>query len=194
MKVTKEKVAEHRSAIVAAAARLFRQRGFEKVSVAEIMKAAGLTHGGFYGHFVSKDALAAEACGAAFADSLTRLPKAGSDDMDAEFEAFLARYLSEKHRDRLQGGCPMAALATEVGHQDPAVQSCFSEGVERYIDTLEEGLSERSNESKSERRQRAIATLAGLVGAMTLARATAKAAPELSAEILAALRDRSDGG
>ncbi|WP_247896718.1 TetR/AcrR family transcriptional regulator [Azospirillum argentinense] len=74
MKVSKEKAAENRAAIVKAAGRLFRERGFDKVGVAEITKAAGLTHGGFYGHFASKDALAAEACEAAFAESLGRLP------------------------------------------------------------------------------------------------------------------------
>src|SRR5687768_14918347 len=73
VKVTKEQAAAHRAAIVAAAGRLFRERGFDGVGVAEITRAAGLTHGGFYGHFASKDALAAEACGQAFAESLARL-------------------------------------------------------------------------------------------------------------------------
>src|SRR4051794_35553442 len=113
MKVTKEKAAQHRAAIVEAAGRLFRVHGFDGVSVAEIMKAAGLTHGGFYGHFASKEALAAEACGHAFATSLSRVQ--GSEDASGGgLEAYVAGYLSERHRDRNDGGCPMAAYATEV--------------------------------------------------------------------------------
>ncbi|MBK3736597.1 TetR family transcriptional regulator [Azospirillum brasilense] len=197
MKVSKEKAAENRAAIVKAAGRLFRERGFDKVGVAEITKAAGLTHGGFYGHFASKDALAAEACEAAFAESLDRLP-ADEASPEGALDAFLTRYLSERHRDRPDAGCPMAAFAGEVARQDPAVQERFGTGVERFFDVVEQRLPERDGEGAAERRDRAVAIVSALVGGMALARATAPTNPERSAEILAALRRQlgtlGDGG
>ena len=187
MKVSKEKAAENRAAIVAAAGRLFRERGFDKVGVAEITKAAGLTHGGFYGHFASKDALAAEACEAAFTESLGRLP-ADEESPEGGLDAFLTRYLSERHRDRPDAGCPMAAFAGEVARQDHAVQERFGAGVERFFEAVEQRLPERDGEGAAERRDRAIAIVSALVGGMALARATAPTEPKRSAEILAALR------
>lgn len=191
MKVSKEKAAEHRAAIVAAAGRLFRERGFDKVGVAEITKAAGLTHGGFYGHFASKDALAAEACGAAFQESLGRLP-ADEASPDGPLSAFLDRYLTALHRDRPDAGCPMSAFAAEVARQDPAVQARFGEGLERFFEVVEKRLPDTVKEP-AERRARAVAIVSALVGGMALARATAQAVPDLSAEILAALRGQLDG-
>ena len=187
MKVSKEKAAENRTAIVKAAGRLFRERGFEKVGVAEITKAAGLTHGGFYGHFASKDALAAEACEAAFEDSLDRL-RADDASPDGALDAFLTRYLSERHRDRPDAGCPMAAFAGEVARQDPAVQERFVTGVERFFEAVETRLPDREGEGAADRRARAITIVSALIGGMALARATARTDPDRSAEILEALR------
>src|SRR4051812_19398836 len=119
MRVSKEKAAQHRAAIVAAAARLFRTRGFDGVGVAEISRAAGLTHGGFYGHFASKDALAGEACEHAFAAGIGRLSESGP------LADYIASYLTERHRDRRDGGCPMAALATQIPRQDETVEERF---------------------------------------------------------------------
>ncbi|MCW2249008.1 TetR/AcrR family transcriptional repressor of nem operon [Azospirillum fermentarium] len=187
MKVSKEKAAENRAAIVTAAGRLFRERGFDKVGVAEITKAAGLTHGGFYGHFASKDALAAEACEAAFAESLDRLP---ADEASAEgaLAAFLTRYLSERHRDHPEAGCPMAAFAGEMARLDPAVQDRFGAGVERFFAAVAARLPADGGAGDAGRRARAIAIVSALVGGMALARATARTGPELSLEILDALR------
>ncbi len=191
MKVSKEKAAEHRAAIVAAAGRLFRERGFDKVGVAEITKAAGLTHGGFYGHFASKDALAAEACGAAFQESLGRLP-ADAASPDGPLAAFLARYLSQVHRDHPEAGCPMSVFAMDVARQDPAVQSRFTTGLERYVEVMTERLPDTVTDP-AERRARGIAIVAALAGGMALARATAQSDPDFSAEILAALRAQVPG-
>jgi TetR/AcrR family transcriptional repressor of nem operon len=189
MKVTREKAAAHRAAIVKAAGRLFRRRGFDKVGVAEITKAAGLTHGGFYGHFASKDALAAEACGQAFAESLDRL-SAKADAPGGDLLAYVESYLSEHHRDRRDGGCPMAALAAEVPRQERPVQTCFAEGCGRFIDEIAKRLpvSGSGEAAPAERRNRAIAVLSTMVGGMALARATARSSPDLSAEILASVR------
>lgn len=190
MRVTREKAAEHRAAIVAAASRLFRLHGFDGVGVAEIMKAAGLTHGGFYGHFASKEALAAEACGDAFAHSMTALrPGAAAGDI----LDYLESYLSALHRDRPDKGCPMAAFAEEMTRQPAPVQREFTSGTARFIDALTQRLAPVQGEDAAERRRRAIAVLAAMVGGMALARATADASPELSAEILVALRAQLAG-
>ncbi|WP_371732466.1 TetR/AcrR family transcriptional regulator [Azospirillum sp. TSH58] len=132
--------------------------------MAEITKAAGLTHGGFYGHFASKDALAAEACEAAFAESLGRLP-ADEESPEGALDAFLTRYLSDRHRDRPDAGCPMAAFAGEVARQDPAVQERFGAGVERFFEAVEKRLPERDGEGAADRRARAIAIVSALIGA-----------------------------
>jgi TetR/AcrR family transcriptional regulator, transcriptional repressor for nem operon len=190
MKVSREKAAENRAAIVDAAARLFRRRGFDGVSVAEITKEAGLTHGGFYGHFASKDALAAEAFAHAFLRSLARLP-----DREADLADYFDSYLSQPHRDRRDGGCPMAACATEIGRQDDAVQAAFRDGIELFVDAVSERLPRTgatTKREKAERRARTIAIISAMVGGMALARATARSSPELSAEILASVRAQLD--
>ncbi len=191
MKVSKEKAAEHRAAIVTAAGRLFRERGFDKVGVAEITKAAGLTHGGFYGHFASKDALAAEACDAAFQESLNRLAQ---DEATANgpLAAFLDRYLSELHRDRADAGCPMPAFATEAGRQDPAVQARFTNGVKRFVAVVRDRLPP-SVAPEVERDARALTIVSALVGGVALARATAQTDPALSQAILTGLRGQLEG-
>src|SRR5579885_3634104 len=104
MKVSREQVQEHRDRILAAAARLFRERGFEGVSVAQVMQAAGLTHGAFYGHFDSKDALIREAVA-------YEPPAAPRKRAEPESAAEYAdSYLSTRHRDNLGTGCPIASL------------------------------------------------------------------------------------
>ena len=185
VKVTRQQAAENRAAVVKAAGRLFRAHGFDGVGVAEITRAAGLTHGGFYGQFASKGALAEEACEHAFAESLdwlqTRLggPEGGLDRL-------LDAYLSQRHRDRPGDGCPMAAYATEIARQDPALQERFAAGVARYVDALANGLPEGGDDGG--RRRRAMTILAALVGGMVLARATASSAPDLAADMLTCLR------
>jgi TetR/AcrR family transcriptional repressor of nem operon len=181
MKVTKEKAAEHRAAIVRAATRLLRERGLDGVGIAEITKAAGLTHGGFYGHFASKDALVAEACDQSFANTLKWLP-GGEAATAPDLLAYLDGYLSERHRDRPGRGCPMAAYASDIARQDEAVQNSCAQGVERFVDGLMERLPIGTSRAK------AILILSALVGGMTLARATVKSAPALSAEILESVR------
>ncbi len=106
MKVSREQVAENRRKILDAASRLFRARGFEAVTVAEVMKAAGLTHGGFYGHFKSKDDLIAQ--------TLAHVLAAGAEG-ERNLASYAAQYLTPDHRDDLAGGCPTAALGAESG-------------------------------------------------------------------------------
>jgi TetR/AcrR family transcriptional repressor of nem operon len=181
VKVSKEQAAQHRAAIVEAAARLFRERGLDGVGVAEITRAAGLTHGGFYGHFASKEALAEEACARSFEAVAERLAMSGGLD------AFLGAYLSPRHRDDPGNGCPMAALASEIPRRDEALQVSFGAGVAAYVDALADALHAQGL-ARPEARARAILLLAALVGGLALARATSHAQPELSDELLATLR------
>jgi TetR/AcrR family transcriptional repressor of nem operon len=185
VKVSKQQAAEHRAAMVDAAARLFRERGFDGVAVAEITRAAGLTHGGFYGHFASKEALAEEACVHSFAEALELL--AERTGVAGDLERYLDTYLSLRHRDGRGDGCPMAALAAEIPRREEGLQDRFAGGVAAYVAALADELC-RAGFVAAEARERALLTLAALVGGMALARATAAAAPDLSAEFLATLR------
>jgi TetR/AcrR family transcriptional regulator, transcriptional repressor for nem operon len=183
VKVSKEKAAEHRAAIIGAASRLFRERGFDGVGVAEITRAAGLTHGGFYGHFASKDALAVEAFDAAFARSVERLAARAAPG-GGGLPRYLETYLSVAHRDAPQEGCPMAAVATQVGHQDTQVQQGFASGIGAYIAAFESLLPEDDGGESSNRRARAVLMVSALVGGMALSRAVAQSDAALSEEIL----------
>lgn len=169
MKVSREQMAQNRRRILEAASRLFREKGFEAVSVADVMKAAGLTHGGFYGHFSSKDDLVAQA----IADALVNDP-----DKELDHDAFIDGYLSRRHRDNPDRGCPMAGLAAQTRHQAPEARTAMTEGLRSHIERFAKGFAGRP----AERRQAAIGTWSAMVGAMILARAVDD--PKLSSEIL----------
>lgn len=159
MRVTREQMVENRRRILDAASRLFREKGFDAVSVAEVMKAAGLTHGGFYGHFASKDELIAQA----IAYALTGDAKGAGD-----FQAYLDAYLSPMHRDNAAGGCPTAGLASDIRHQTTAARSAVTEGVRSQINRLSAALPEAD---EADKRRVAIGSWAAMVGAVILARA-----------------------
>src|SRR5580698_10067964 len=109
MRVSKKQSETNRGALLQAAGRLFREKGFDGVGVAEVAKEAGLTHGALYAHFPSKDALAAEA----FSDSITQR-LAGMRELPWTFEEFLDAMFSTEQRDRMADGCPMTASASEI--------------------------------------------------------------------------------
>ena len=138
MKVSREQAAANRAAVVKAASRLFRSHGFDGVGVAEITRAAGLTHGGFYGQFASKDALAEEACDQAFAETV-RPPAGKAGRAWGGLARLLAAYLSTWHRDQPGDGCPMAAYGSEIARQPLEVQTQFAAGVRRYVEELAVG-------------------------------------------------------
>jgi TetR/AcrR family transcriptional repressor of nem operon len=184
MKVSKEQMAENRERILDAAAQLFREKGFDGIGVADLMKSAGLTHGGFYGHFASKDDLMAHATERALQrlqeawGALARAAQAQGEDPRAAIEA---AYLSARHRDAPGHGCLLAALGSDAARQGPAVRQAVTDGVRQQIEGLSTLVPGRT---KAARRQRALADYASLVGAMVLARAVDD--PELSDEILQA--------
>jgi TetR/AcrR family transcriptional repressor of nem operon len=179
MRVSREEAAANRERIVDAAAQLFRERGFEGIGVADLMKEAGLTHGGFYGHFASKEDLIAEASARALTQSLalwgTLAKRAVGDPLSAIAEA----YLTNKHRDDPGTGCLLAALGPEVSRQGPAVRRAVTDHVRSSFGLLANLVR---GKSKAARRQKAISTYATLVGAMIMARAVDDRA--LSKEIL----------
>jgi len=176
MKVSREQVAENRRRILDAAAQLFRERGFDSVSVAEVMKAAGLTHGGFYGHFDSKDALIEAA--------ISHTPPARRNGPTLKEAARYAdAYLSKHHRNDVGGGCEFAALGTEAARASPEVRRTLTESLRRQIATLAES---SAGSSQQQRRETAIASLATMMGAVMLARIADDT--QLADEILVAAR------
>jgi TetR/AcrR family transcriptional repressor of nem operon len=178
MKVTREQAAANRDRIVEAAGALFRRHGFDGIGVADIMKAAGLTHGGFYGHFASKEDLAAEACAHARRDPWASWAEAPPHE---RLEGIVRGYLTPQHRDDRTHGCLIAALGSDVVRQPRSVRRAFTERFRSKIDLLRSLVPGRS---AAARREKALATMAGLVGALTLSRAVDD--PVLSEEILAA--------
>ena len=170
MKVSREQVFENRRKILDAAGRLFRSRGFEGVTVAEVMKAAGLTHGGFYGHFKSKDDLIAQTLAHVVAPA---------SKVEGDLTQFAATYLNPCHRDDLPGGCATAALGAETIRQAPAARAAMTAGLRRQIERLS---GRATGASAAEKRQAAIGSWAAMVGGVILARLSDD--PRLSDEVL----------
>lgn len=178
MKVSREQVAENRRRILDAAARLFRERGFEGVTVAEVMKAAGLTHGGFYGHFESKDDLVAQT----LAHAVTPAGEAPSD-----IAAYAEAYLRPQHRDNLGGGCAFAALGPETARGSGEGRHVMTRALRGQLDRL---AAAAPGHNEAERRRAAIAQWSAMVGAIILARLSDD--PQLSDEILRETRAALD--
>ena len=181
MKVSREQAAQNRERIVVAAARRFRERGFDGIGVADLMKEAGLTHGGFYGHFSSKENLIAEASARALTSSLALWSELAQRAPDDPLSAIAGVYLTSRHRDNPGTGCLLAALGPDVSRQGPAVRRAVTDYVRSACDLLAKLIPGRSRVA---RRQKAISAYATLVGAMVMARAVDDRA--LSEEILEA--------
>ena len=179
MRVTREQAAANRERILEVAGTLFREHGFDGIGVAEIMKRAGLTHGGFYGHFASKDDLAAEITARVLGRDgwMQRLTGKASPS----WGDVVRSYLTLRHRDDAGRGCLFAALASDVTHQPKQVRRAFTEGLRSRVEALAALVPSRS---AAARREKALATMAGLVGALMLSRAVDD--PALSNEILEA--------
>lgn len=178
MRITESQAQKNRQKVVARASRLFRESGFDGISVNDLMKAAGFTHGGFYNHFESKSALACEALDHAFRQMdgvRERMP--GLDE-------FVASYLSEEARKAPGSTCPAAALAGEVARQPDSIKSVFAEGVERMILSIAESLPEAPSA-----RHEAMDLVCRMVGALVLARAM-PASSNLGRELLATETER----
>jgi TetR/AcrR family transcriptional repressor of nem operon len=194
MRLTKEQATENRQRIIDTAGRLFRESGFNGVSVADLMKAAGFTHGGFYNHFPSKEALAAEAALSGLQRSNTTLTETLMDQAESNHPAlwpYIEAYLSPAHRDNRADGCTIASLASDAARQDEQVQASFAQGIDEELDILASYFTKTHAEDQDDMpasaRERAVQLLSELVGAIILARAVAQANPSLSDEILEAV-------
>lgn len=184
-RVSKQQMERHREEIIKVSSQLFRERGLNGVSVNDLMAAAGLTHGGFYGHFDSKDELAAIASRKAFDDSVARWQAISQQPHHHNLRTLVEHYLSPVHRDGVQDGCAITALASDVAREsaDKPVREVYLDGVKGMLEMLE---SVSDTEDDAQRRQHALVQFSLLIGALTLARATS--GDSLSDEFLTAAK------
>jgi len=168
MKQSREKTLQTRQRIITAASRDFREKGINGVGVADLMQSAGLTHGGFYKHFDSKDALAAEACDAAFKVTLSELTQSTNqvDDHEA-IQALVTAYLSRAHSLHPEQGCAIAALGSEAIRSDGQVKQTMAIGVENLLDLIR---SQLTRQGVHDAEAKAHGVLASLVGGLLLSR------------------------
>lgn len=179
VRVSNERKAETRERILRAALALFRTHGIDAVGVDAIMHAAGLTHGGFYAHFASKEALVAEAAAASLARSAARWERISeAAEPESALADIVGSYLDPAHVEAAERGCVLTTLGPEVARR-PEVRPAITESVRKMADALARCLPGR-------RRQRALAALSSMVGAVVLARLSDDKA--LADEILAAVR------
>src|ERR1700726_3187546 len=170
--------------IVKLASKRFREEGLAGIGIAELMKEAGLTVGGFYKHFDSRNDLVAEAVNSAFGGWKRRVDAAKSGGPPVSYEKLIDDYLSEAHRDNPGTGCAFSALAPEIARSDKRTRALTSEQVRNDIQLI---AALRPAKDKRRARSRAILTFSALVGAMALARAVSDEA--LSREILKTVAD-----
>jgi TetR/AcrR family transcriptional repressor of nem operon len=190
LRITTQQREENRARIVAVASKLFRENGFDGICVAELMNNAGMTHGGFYNHFGSKEELESAACDLAFEKAIARISVATKETEEARTSAYqdhVADYLSPRARDAA-GGCPMVTLGSEVSKRGTQLRRCFASGVSRYLDAIS-ALMPRPRRNRARSREDAIVTLALLVGGLLLARAVKENSLKESDEILSVVKN-----
>jgi TetR/AcrR family transcriptional regulator, transcriptional repressor for nem operon len=184
-KVSEEKVAEHRAALVGTAKRLLQERGFDGAGVADISREAGLTQGALYGQFGSKDALCAEAMRKAFADGAATWAELCDNECDP-LRAYLDGYLCEAHLEDAGSGCPLAACVSEITRQDPAIGTAFAEGFQTLVCFMQNALPDGMPTEAA--RRRALTLVAAIVGSIAIARAVRVTDPAVAKEVIAAAR------
>ncbi|WP_321839321.1 TetR/AcrR family transcriptional regulator [Paraburkholderia bannensis] len=196
MRKSKAETAETRRRIVEVAAGMFRANGIHATGLADVMAAAGLSHGGFYRHFESKDQLVAEACEAGTADILEALEAAagGCAGQDG-FRALVEAYLSPTHRDATGNGCPLASMGSELARADEGTRAVASQSTDELIAMLAQRLADpvdpadpQGDAQSDAVRSRAVFALSAMVGALTLARISTD--PQTSASLLADVRQQ----
>ncbi|MGO8949046.1 MAG: TetR/AcrR family transcriptional regulator [Ktedonobacterales bacterium] len=176
--------ARTRARIIQAAAEAFRERGVEPVAIADVMRAAGLTHGGFYAHFPSKEALVAEAATQGLADSQREFVAAAAEaNPQAPLSEIIRRYVSRHHRDHPAEGCAVPALAADIAREPDIVRHAFTTAMKEFVGHLAEYVP---GTTPPERQEAALVLIAGMAGAIALARAVDDAT--LSDRLLLATR------
>ncbi len=166
MRMSRAQAEENRDRIITVASRLFREHGFDGIGLKDLMKGAGLTQGGFYKQFTSKDDLAALASRRAL-ESATRRWSAAAADTSDPLEAVMAFYLSKDHRGEKAEGCPLVALGADAARQSADVRRPFEDGIRAHFEILDELMGDADSSSPSEK---AMAILSMMVGAVTLSR------------------------
>ncbi len=169
MRKSRQASAKTRERIVSGASAMFRERGLGNVSVAELMAQAGLTHGGFYAHFASRDELVAEAVRFALLQSAHRIYlSALQTGHTPGYSKLIKRYLTIEHRDHPDSGCVLASLGAEIGRDEGDARAVFSEGFDELVTLLAQLSPERT---RSARRAHVLSVISSLSGALILARA-----------------------
>jgi len=189
MRISKEKAAENRMALIKAASKLFRERGIDGVGVAEISKEAGLTHGALYAHFKSKEELALEALSYGLEQANARMYASTRDGMP-DLDVFLDQFLAVEGRDDYGTRCPISASASEIGRQDKAISARFAEGYMVLARAFERQIA--ANQPGSDALARGMVAVAAMVGGLAVARGAAKGNPAMSEQLLKATRQLLD--
>jgi TetR/AcrR family transcriptional repressor of nem operon len=164
MKVSKAQAQANRAHIIQTASELFRERGYDAVSLVDLMSAAGFTHGGFYKHFGSKTDLVTETAACSFSNMT-------ASTSGTEPEAFIKHYLSRQHRDVPGSGCTLSALSADASRQPVQVKKVFADGLEQSLACLQKDAGEQGQAAQREARARSIDAFARMVGAIMLSRA-----------------------
>ncbi|WP_213285425.1 TetR/AcrR family transcriptional regulator [Bradyrhizobium sp. sGM-13] len=167
MRVSRIQAAENRQTVINVASRLFRERGFDGIGLKDLMKGAGLTQGGFYKQFASKEDLAAEASRRALESASRRWSDAAAENPDDPLGAVIAFYLSADHREEKMDGCPIVALGSDAARQGSDVKAAFEAGIKAHLEVLGRFIAETDGEASS---GKAMAILSTMVGAVTLSR------------------------
>ena len=179
-------MAQHHKEIVSTASKMLRKRGVDRTSVMNVMRAAGMTHGGFYRHFKSKDEFVAECTRNAFQAIIARFQaRSEKEGPKAALSAYVDDYLTGHHVNAPEMGCPIAAYGAEAARESRAVREAFAEGMDQVRSLMAEGMSC----PKDQRRPRAGELQALMTGAVVMARAAGNS--ELSREILDSARQRA---
>ncbi|HEX8033789.1 MAG TPA: TetR/AcrR family transcriptional regulator [Ktedonobacterales bacterium] len=187
MRYSQQHKQQTRQRVIAAAARAFRAQGVANVSIPTLMKQVGLTHGGFYAHFESKDALVAEACASGQGETVKQLFRAAEQaDPGKKLQAILDTYLTPAHRDNPASGCTIPALAAEIAREPAEVRHAFTQSIRALLARLKPLMPDcgidATDEPTNEPTDETLALLSGMAGAVLLARAVDD--PALSDRIL----------
>jgi TetR/AcrR family transcriptional regulator, transcriptional repressor for nem operon len=179
MRVSRVQAAENRQHMINVASRLFRSRGFDGIGLKDLMEGAGLTQGGFYKQFASKEDLAAQASRRALESASLRWSTAIAEHPEDPLGAVIAFYLSPEHREERMDGCPVVALGSDAARQGNEVKASFEAGIKAYLEILGRVIAETGGEESS---GKAMAILSTMVGALTLSRVVND--PDLARAIL----------
>jgi TetR/AcrR family transcriptional regulator, transcriptional repressor for nem operon len=179
MRVSRVQAAENRETVINVASRLFRSRGFDGIGLKDLMEGAGLTQGGFYKQFASKEDLAAQASRRALESASLRWSTAIAENPEDPLGAVIAFYLSTEHREERMDGCPVVALGSDAARQGSDVKASFEAGIKAYLEILGRVIAETGGEESS---GKAMAILSTMVGALTLSRVVND--PDLARAIL----------